>query len=556
MILYDDYVLKDVKTKTEFWDISFYDGIDEVDSDSLFTFLRNVILNNSESIFCRLQALQNLISLTHIDKIKERKAIAILLDDMENIKLEFLICYRLKYLTLFYEKEKNEIKSVFTNHINHESELVKAEANYQLALTMFYECNNIVNKDEYLKSISETHKFFEEVDYHEDNRFDAKLFKAVCFYIISGLTINTEKANYYNQYINELLWEVILVQTDETANLIYFRIGDNISRINSIIQENPNNWLDYRYEFNRLCADFYELSNQIYKGNEFFNSMILGMNSKMKNEVIEPVFKYNYKATISKINAILAESDTEEKTIEFLKYMKNIITTKEIDVVDIFEQNLQENFPMLTLEDVNDFKNSLGQSNVSEAIYKIAKAINRFSSQELLNSIVVACIKLQANHYYKNCDEDIRNDYIRDLLRTKGYNVTDQSRQGASEKGKNSGEVDLLFYENEIPCALYEALNLTSLDKKYLNTHIDKIYKYDTLGYKINFLVSYVSVKNFDAFWKKYKNHVSNYEYPYALKKVDEKPNKKYLYSNLKIIATEHMRNGESTTLYHICILL
>ena len=151
MILYDDYLLKDVKTKTEFWDISFFDGIDEVDSDSLFTFLRNVILNNSESIFCRLQALQNLISLTHIDKIKERKAIAILLDDMENIDLEFLICYRLKYLTLFYEKEKNEIKSVFTNHINHKSELVKAEANYQLALTMFYECNNIVNKDEYFK---------------------------------------------------------------------------------------------------------------------------------------------------------------------------------------------------------------------------------------------------------------------------------------------------------------------------------------------------------------------------------------------------------------------
>ena len=35
----------------------------------------------------------------------------------------------------------------------------------------------------------------------------------------------------------------------------------------------------------------------------------------------------------------------------------------------------------------------------------------------------------------------------------------------------------------------------------------------------LNFLVSYVKVKDFDMFWKKYLDHIKNYKYPYPLKK-------------------------------------
>lgn len=47
--------------------------------------------------------------------------------------------------------------------------------------------------------------------------------------------------------------------------------------------------------------------------------------------------------------------------------------------------------------------------------------------------------------------------------------------------------------------------------------HIDKIYKYDTLGNAFTFLVSYVKVKEFGEFWDKYVKHIKNYKYPYAL---------------------------------------
>jgi len=65
--------------------------------------------------------------------------------------------------------------------------------------------------------------------------------------------------------------------------------------------------------------------------------------------------------------------------------------------------------------------------------------VNNESSQDtnlncsidaLLRAIFLACFKLQRSNLYKDVSEDERNDYIRDLLETSGYQVKDQTRQG------------------------------------------------------------------------------------------------------------------------------
>ena len=222
----------------------------------------------------------------------------------------------------------------------------------------------------------------------------------------------------------------------------------------------------------------------------------------------------------------------------------------------IIKKGLKENFPMLTEDDLDSFKRSLGKSNVSEAIYNLLNAIQRLTPAKVLDSVIYACIKLQANSTYKNCIEDVRNDYIRDFLSAQKYQVSDQTRQGTSQEGKASGEIDILILENNIPYSLFEALNLTSLNTSYLDAHIEKIFKYDTLGYRYNFIVSYVSVKDFNAFWTKYLGHIKKYEYPYQLGSVEENVGDKYFYPNLKVAAITLIRNGMNTTLYHICVLM
>lgn len=99
---------------------------------------------------------------------------------------------------------------------------------------------------------------------------------------------------------------------------------------------------------------------------------------------------------------------------------------------------------------------------------------------EILKQLLSACVKLQANAIYYNATEDQRNDYIRDILDAVGYDVKDQTRRGLSSGGKAAGEVDILIKEYGFPITIIEALNLDSLNKAYLDKHIDKIYNYDT----------------------------------------------------------------------------
>lgn len=184
----------------------------------------------------------------------------------------------------------------------------------------------------------------------------------------------------------------------------------------------------------------------------------------------------------------------------------------------------------------------------------LGEAIRPYSLSDVLKDVVLVCIKIQANNYYRDATEDQRNDCMRDLLDAKGYPVRDQTRRGTSNAGKGAGEVDLLIYKDEIPITIIEALNLTSLSTDYLNTHIDKIYKYDTLGNAYNFIVSYVKVADFGRFWNSYCNHVKQHQYPYDLIEVVDKISEKFDFADIRVLGTKHNRNGKETMLIHICV--
>lgn len=177
-----------------------------------------------------------------------------------------------------------------------------------------------------------------------------------------------------------------------------------------------------------------------------------------------------------------------------------------------------------------------------------------YSNDALLRAVFLACVKLQRNNLFKDVSEDERNDYIRDLLETSGYQVKDQTRQGISASGKASGEVDILIHDKGMPITIIEALNLSGLDTNYLNTHLDKIYKYDTLGNRFNFILSYVKVKDFESFWSKYCQHAENHVYPHPLVSTDDTCDKEYNYSDIRLLMTKHNRHGRETELHHICV--
>ena len=129
----------------------------------------------------------------------------------------------------------------------------------------------------------------------------------------------------------------------------------------------------------------------------------------------------------------------------------------------------------------------------------ISEEINKY-----LEDVLYSCIQLQSLALYSEAKENERNDFIAKILESKGYIIKDQTRRGKSNSGKDAGEVDIYIQnKNGFPFSIIEALNLKNFNTDYIDTHIDKINKYDTTGNTVNLCLTYANIVDFDAFWRK-----------------------------------------------------
>lgn len=210
-------------------------------------------------------------------------------------------------------------------------------------------------------------------------------------------------------------------------------------------------------------------------------------------------------------------------------------------------------FPNVDLKEYRDLMPKDLREQFEELNYGLGESIKKdVSEPTLLQDLFFCSERLQANHKYKDSSEDDMNDYIRDLLTSSGYDLRDQTRQGTSNGGKQAGEVDILVRKENFPYSIIEALKLSSVNEAYISEHINKIYKYDTLGNRCNFIISYVKIKNFSEFWKNYILFTESFHYPFELVKFIVPQNNQY--PELKWVVAELKRNDIITRLYHIII--
>lgn len=175
------------------------------------------------------------------------------------------------------------------------------------------------------------------------------------------------------------------------------------------------------------------------------------------------------------------------------------------------------------------------------------------AANSVLNDLIFVGQKLCTNAAYnENTDEDTINDYLRDMLCSKGYDETkEQTRHGISYNGKSAGEVDILITKEGDEIALIEGLKLNCVDTANIDKHIDKaINNYNALG-TATFIVTYVSATDFGAFWEKYFDYISNYPYDMEVKRAMEQltaPN-----ASIRIAQIIISKNDFDFPVYFIC---
>ncbi|MDM1352072.1 hypothetical protein HX014_15700 [Myroides marinus] len=235
--------------------------------------------------------------------------------------------------------------------------------------------------------------------------------------------------------------------------------------------------------------------------------------------------KKDYDRIKALINKMLKKSDTNDTYVFFLNHLlKGADTT---------------------------YYNSL----VRQYSFSEAKALLEYKKQDvtiMLKDVLYACNLTQQNKLFWGT-EDERTKQVLDLLSMK-YTTKDQSRYGISSGGKSAGEVDGVISDLSGVEKFIEAINLKSIDKNSLSSHISKLeQKYDSKGLKEKYLIIYHnSSSKFQDFCTRYYKYInSEYQFYYrktnmSIEKVD--------YVEQYLIKSTHLRNGQEVYLYHILL--
>lgn len=173
-------------------------------------------------------------------------------------------------------------------------------------------------------------------------------------------------------------------------------------------------------------------------------------------------------------------------------------------------------FQDITFVRLKGYLLAIAKNLLSEPV-EAEREYDKYSEDGLNHYLLRALTNIQARHLLWNSEENDLNDAFRDSLDLL-YSVNDQTRRGISQSGTGAGEIDLLIRREGLPFAIIEALRLRSLEREYLNTHINKaLTNYDQAGCPHAFVVVYAQVNDFANFWNKLLEHVKNYQFPYPI---------------------------------------
>lgn len=560
-ISYTEFCTYSLSKKIDFFDNGMTAVVQSVEESKLYRFLKSIILNINENASIRKSAISVLVESVFLGKIKDRQAISILVDEWEKSSNIFVEVQRIKDLYYFFDLEP-EIQEIYSSYLENDELEIVTEAQINLGFIHLQKGFESANKEKMVSSLKEAIGYFGEAYSCIENRIDARF-----YYIFSSILLdlsNHKMANIDNQLnqLSEVLKEKWLYSFDFKDNLIDVSFYRTLLSICNIKKENPANWIEYSFEFNKLYENYAEVKNQEIK-KRLNKSNLSSLFVKMCNEAfIEPYFALNFPAQIVKIDNCISKYPKDSPICDFLIQIKKLAEDKDfkkkVDVAEI-EQRLKNCFPERNEATIKKTVNKIKDPTNLNEILNAFEEINAPSIEKFIDALILAILKLQGDRIYKFSNKEIeendRNKFIAQLLGSAGYNIKDQPLWGESPGGKKDGEIDLMYFDSRgLPFVIIEALNWRDWD--YLKDHINKLFNnYDTAGFEYNFIIVYSSVKKFGYLCKKYFDYISKvHVYKYLFQRCEELQD--YRYADLKVYQAEHIRQGNKIFLNHVIVNL
>lgn len=94
----------------------------------------------------------------------------------------------------------------------------------------------------------------------------------------------------------------------------------------------------------------------------------------------------------------------------------------------------------------------------------------------ILNNLLTICQRMQNNSIFYDTSENIRNDYLYDMINMGPFRALNQRRESTEQSEKSAYEPDIVLYMNEeIEVSILECLNIRGKEKHIWQNHIQRL---------------------------------------------------------------------------------
>ena len=172
---------------------------------------------------------------------------------------------------------------------------------------------------------------------------------------------------------------------------------------------------------------------------------------------------------------------------------------------------------------------------------------------KLFDNLVTITSQVQGIKKTLQTDENSRNTVVALLLGTRGFRLKDQTLWGFSASGEKIGELDIKIEdETSRPVSIIETFNLDSFNSVRIDRNVKKLFiHYDISVFKENYILVYLSVKDFEGLCRKYRDQIEHIDYESyellgGIEEVDTG------FSKIKAYRARHRIKTGETVLYHL----
>lgn len=546
-----------VADRITFLQFNFFSEVEKLKDKEVNLLLGSIISDANENTYVQMLAIERLMDLIFLSKLKPRQALTILIDTWAAEDLS-LNTKRIRSLYYLFEYEKTDIESLLNDYLKSpETELV-AEASFHLGLIDMQ--NGLLSKDKLssIKSLEKSRSEFVFAAQVIENRQDANILSKVLDLTIQVLNNLGTSLKSGLKEIADLLFKMEAFSFNFKEGPYYIGFYRTLMGLVTISEQNPQNWLDYRVGLSSLYYQYSLIKNNEIKERLSLSNLSSSFLEKINTAFFEPFFALNFSADKLRIEVRLQELPHDDPETSFLKNLLAFLETdpKKKASSESLKSQLRQLFPLISEDKIDSLELKYVDYNEQVRLFKIYSELAKPSPARLNDDIIRSCLNMQSNRlYFGDFSEDDRNTFIGSMLEMSGYTIKDQTRRSKSETGKSAGEIDILIQDiDRFPISIIEALNLSSVVKEYIITHINKIFTYDANGLSDNYVLVYANVKNFDTFYDRYRDFVKAHSFKYPLLRLVEDTTLPY--SEMKKFTIVHNRNNKEVKMHHIVVNL